>query len=111
MECARILGSRTFLSWRLPCPLRRQRPKDCVKPTFRYDSKTRGEERREEVNMVSSSVITEFAYMVAADAFEDDEAASVRNATEDLEVVLSSVPRGCAVIDTGCTSSVIGDET
>ena len=90
-----------------------------VKPTFCYDRKSRGEKdekkkgkgRREEVNMVSSSVVTEFAYMVAATAVNDDEATSMGDATENLDVFLSSVPRGCAVIDTGCTSSVIGEDT
>ena len=90
-----------------------------VKPTSRYDWKTRGGKddrkrdkgRKEEVNMVSSSVMTEFGYMVTDEPAGNDETAPAEVDGDDLEIFLSSVPLGCAVIDTGCTSSVIGEKT
>ena len=54
--------------------------------------------RKEEVNMTQTSVMEEFSYMVTADGGE-------------LEVFLASIPQGYAIIDTGCTTSVIGERT
>ena len=64
-------------------------------PTFKYDCKGGKEDgrrkpsrpKKEEVNILSSQVLTEFAYMVS-------------EAPDDLEIYLASVPCGSAVIDT-----------
>ena len=55
--------------------------------------------KREEVNMTQTSIAEEFSYMVNAD--NDGE----------LEVFLASIPEGYAIIDTACTTSVIGERT
>ena len=57
--------------------------------------------RKEEANLAQSSFITEFSYMVSAN-FGDV-------VSED--ILLTSIPAGYAVIDTGCTTSIIGSET
>ena len=85
-----------------------------IQPTFKYDSKgcgkyepkKGGRQKREEeaVNLISSQVITEFSYMASTEK-------EGSYTTPDLQVFLASIPLGCAVIDTGCTSSVIGSES
>ncbi|CAE7319664.1 GIP, partial [Symbiodinium sp. CCMP2456] len=83
-----------------------------VQPTFRYDRKPsrrtndKGKGgrkgRKEDVSLVQASLVTEFSYMVSAeDAAPED----------DQEIFAVSVPPGLAVIDTGCTTSVIGRRT
>ena len=82
-----------------------------VQPTFKYDRKDGRREkdrgkggrkgRKEEVSMVQSNLISEFSYMVEDMTVDHDE----------YEVLSASVPAGMAVIDTGCTTSVIGSET
>ncbi|CAE7253172.1 RE1 [Symbiodinium sp. CCMP2592] len=82
-----------------------------VQPTFKYDRKpTRKgsgrqkggrKDRREDVHMVSAEHLSEFCYMVAT-----DDAAEM-----EFEIYAVTVPAGQAVIDTGCTTSVIGAET
>ena len=75
-------------------------------PTFKYDRKGGKEDgrrkpnrpKKEEVNILSSQALTEFAYMLS-------------EAPDDLEIYLASVPCGSAVIDTGCTSSLAGKIT
>ena len=78
-----------------------------VKPTIRFDKKARGgkEERRkkkknkkEDVHLVSSSVVAESAYMITDVPAQD---ATGSDGASEFEVFLSSVCRGCAVIDTG----------
>ena len=79
-----------------------------IQPTFKYDRKTgrmdkakgggkRG--RREDVSLVQSELVTEFSYMVTTEDADEHDVYSV------------TVPAGLAVIDTGCTTSVIGEET
>ena len=51
--------------------------------------------------MVQSNLISEFSYMIEDMTVDHDE----------YEVLSASVPAGMAVIDTGCTTSVIGSET
>ena len=84
-----------------------------IQPTFKYDrkksqgaDKDRGSKKsgwREEVSMVSGSTITEFAYTVDAGKADDQEL--------EFEVLTATVPEGMAVIDTGCTTSVVGSST
>ena len=83
-----------------------------VQPTFRYDrkgprkntDKAKGARkgRREDVSLVHTSLVSEFSYMVSV-----EEAA----AEDEQEIFAVSVPPGLAVIDTGCTTSVIGEQT
>ena len=79
------------------------------KTSFKYDKKPssgakgtgkRKESRpgrREEANMAEAHLVTEFNYMV-------------QEQTESEEVLLASIPNGYGIIDTGCTTSVIGSE-
>ena len=82
-----------------------------VKQNFGYDRKPSGKSapkkkpdsrfsgKREEANLTTSSVVAEqFSYMVSS-----------RSLTE--EIWLTSVPDGFAIIDTGCTTSIVGSET
>ncbi len=59
--------------------------------------KPRSGSRREEANITEGSVVQHFSYAVI-DGCPD-------------EVLLASIPTGHAVIDTGCTTSVVGSET
>ncbi|CAE7205276.1 GIP, partial [Symbiodinium sp. CCMP2456] len=79
-----------------------------IQPTFKYDRKTGRKDkakgggkrgRREDVSLVQSELVTEFSYMVATEDVDEHDVYSV------------TVPAGLAVIDTGCTTSVIGEET
>ncbi|CAJ1420708.1 unnamed protein product [Effrenium voratum] len=77
-----------------------------AKPVFKYDKKPakgagkkgadRKPVRKEEAHLAGESFITEFNYMVN---------------TDEMEVLLNSIPIGRAIIDTGCTSSVVGEDT
>ncbi|CAE7223028.1 RE1 [Symbiodinium sp. CCMP2592] len=81
-----------------------------MQPTFKYDRKGRGDDkkkgasraRKEDVHLIQSEILTEFSYMITT-----EEPAL----TEEIEVFLASIPQGNAVIDTGCTSSVIGEKS
>ena len=57
--------------------------------------------RREDANFTEAEIAEAFAYMVN----------EVFAGTESLDVLLASIPDGCAVIDTGCTTSVVGQQT
>ena len=83
----------------------------CRKQPFKYDRKpgtARGfgkkkpdtKSRKEEANFTETNIATSFNYMVEW----DDSGTSVLS--ED--VLLASIPSGFAIIDTGCTTSVIG---
>ncbi|CAE7606331.1 RE2 [Symbiodinium sp. CCMP2592] len=86
-----------------------------VQPTFKYDHRKEGRKpdrdrdrakggrkgRREEVSMVHGAVLTEFSYMVEDQSHE----------ASDADVFATCVPTGMAVVDTGCTTSVIGQDT
>ena len=85
-----------------------------VKQSFGYDRKTsqqnRGNpkrkpdgkpSRKEEANLAQSTILTEFSYMVSATPSD----------VVSEEILLTSIPAGYAVIDTGCTTSIIGSET
>ena len=86
-----------------------------VKP-FKYDrkdiSKKKGDGRgskppkREEANLTQSEFVGYFSYMV-----EECNAISVDSQSDELEVYLACIPQGFAIIDTGCTTSVIGGQT
>lgn len=71
------------------------------KPAFKYDRKPRQPPRRdkppvkqEEAQLAQSEFLTEFSYTVVLQ-----------------DVMMTSVPASMAVLDTGCTISVCGDET
>ena len=94
-----------------------------VKPTFRYDRKEgrrpgdkeqdrgRGDRRRkEEVSMVQAAAVTEFSYMAVVEVGQEPIAAAL-STDDEYEILSSTVPAGMAVIDTGCTASVIGAMT
>ena len=53
--------------------------------------------RREDANFAEAGYVTEFNYMI--------------NEGQPLEILLASIPLGCVIIDTGCTTSVVGRET
>ena len=83
-----------------------------IQPTFKYDRKNEKKNsgnrakggrkgRREDVSLVQGSLVTEFSYMLTAEA----------PTTEDHDIFAVTVPAGLAVIDTGCTTSVIGECT
>ena len=88
-----------------------------VQPTFKYDKKGeprgdrkadgKGRRRKEEVNAVSSEFVSAFAYMVDYETTLEMPAAP----EAECEVLTATIPVGNAVIDTGCTASVVGDET
>ena len=70
-----------------------------VQPTFKYDKKTDKDKpmqkgRCEQVNLVSTSSVLHFAYMVQSESGVSE---------DELEVLAVSI--------TGCTTSVIGQET
>ena len=87
-----------------------------VQPTFKYDKKpprrpgkdAKGgrKGRKEDINMVETEPLSEFLYMVSAVSEEK---------TSENEIVLEicsvTVSAGLAVIDTGCTTSVVGEDT
>ncbi|CAE7032082.1 GIP [Symbiodinium natans] len=95
-----------------------------MQPTFKYDRKQRtrqepqrgGRARKEEVHMLNTVTMTEFSYMITEEAFENSGDSDLQEEPTsgprlEVDVYLASVPQGYAVIDTGCTSSVIGAET
>ena len=83
------------------------------KQQFKYDRKTAGNakgapkkrpdqkgSRKEEANLTETSFITSFLnYMV-----------ETNNTAFSEEILLTSIPMGFAILDTGCTTSVIGQE-
>eukprot|EP00435_Cladocopium_sp_Y103_P016594 s2147_g4.t1 len=80
--------------------------------SFKYDrkdfSKKKGDakvsktsSKREEAHIAESTVSTQFQYMVS----------SINVAHAEDEVFLASIPVGMAILDTGCTTSVVGSET
>ena len=84
------------------------------KQTFKYDRKPSTKPggpkkppfkppRREEANLAQASFPPDFAYMV--------QEVFVPLHGSDWEVYIASVPVGCAVLDTGCTTSIVGHDT
>ena len=81
--------------------------------SFKYDRKdfnkkkgdaskvSKQNSKREEAHMTESTVNTQFQYMVS----------SINVAHAEDEVFLASIPVGMAILDTGCTTSVVGSET
>ena len=82
------------------------------KQQFKYDRKTAGNakgapkkrpdqkgSRKEEANLTETPFITSFNYMV-----------ETNNTAFSEEILLTSIPMGFAILDTGCTTSVIGQE-
>eukprot|EP00435_Cladocopium_sp_Y103_P025552 s3203_g6.t1 len=81
--------------------------------TFKYDrkdfSKKKGDSskgvksnaKREEAHMTESTVAAQFQYMVTC----------VDGSQVSGDVYLASIPTGMAILDTGCTTSVVGSET
>lgn len=61
-----------------------------------------GKPRREDANFAEAEISPRFAYVVTGTVFALD--------TTSLDVLLASIPDGCVIIDTGCTTSVIGHE-
>ena len=86
-----------------------------VKP-FKYDHKDsnkkkgdgRGSKppRKEEANLTQSEFVENFSYMV-----EECHAISMDSQLNELDIYLASIPQGFAIVDTGCTTSVIGEQT
>ena len=68
----------------------RRKPQGSAKPKSNSS-------RKEEANMTESSIVQHFNYAVFEGCNED--------------ILLASIPSGHAVIDTGCTTSVVGSET
>ena len=61
--------------------------------------------RKEDANYTQSELVTHFSYVV-------DESKTMDEMTpEEIDVFLALIPQGYAIIDTGCTTSVIGDAT
>ena len=56
--------------------------------------------------MTQSEFIENFSYMV-----EECHAISVDSQLDELDIYLASIPQGFAIVDTGCTTSVIGEQT
>ena len=81
-----------------------------LQPTFRYDRKGKpdGKKRegtrpkKEDVHLLQGQIMTEFAYVVSFEPTASD---------SEVEVLLASIPEGHAILDTGCTSSVVGERT
>lgn len=85
-----------------------------VKP-FRSDrkdqSKKKGDgrgskpvSRKEDANFAQSEVVTQFNYMVT------ETVSAVDMNSSSMDMFLASIPQGYAIIDTGCTTSVIGQD-
>ena len=62
-----------------------------------------GKPRREDANFAEAEMSSHFAYVVTGNVLALE--------TTSLDVLLASIPDGCAIVDTGCTTSVIGHET
>ncbi|CAE7357072.1 RE1, partial [Symbiodinium sp. KB8] len=81
-----------------------------MQPTFRYDRKGKPDGRkrdgtkpkREDVHLLQGQILTEFAYVVASEQTASE---------SEVEILLASIPEGHAILDTGCTSSVVGERT
>ena len=58
--------------------------------------------RKEDANMAVTEVLTEFSYMVEDQFVLGDDVQ---------EILLASIPTGYAILDTGCTTSVVGEDT
>ena len=78
------------------------------KQQFKYDRKAAGNpkrcpdqkgSRKEEANLTETSFIISFNYMV-----------ETNNTVFSEEILLTSTPMGFSILDTGCTTSVIGQE-
>jgi len=59
--------------------------------------------KREDAHLATGEEVTDFAYMVETDI-------QAMTATE-LDVLLASIPAGFAILDTGATTSVVGEDT
>jgi hypothetical protein len=95
------------------------------KSTFRYDKKPSGKQpskgkprdqakpyvKREEANMAETTLITSFAYMVEDVATVGETTISDVLQWSSEDALLASIPEGHAILDTGCTTSVVGKET
>ena len=80
------------------------------KQEFRYDKSKqqkvfppKRQPRKEDAHFTTGTVATDFAYMVVTQEWN--------NESPTLDVLLASIPDGCAIIDTGCTTNVIGLDT
>ena len=95
------------------------------KSTFRYDKKPSGKQpskgkprdqakpyvKREEANVAETTLIKSFAYMVEDVATVGETAISDVLQWSSEDALLASIPEGHAILDTGCTTSVVGKET
>ncbi|CAL1126693.1 unnamed protein product [Cladocopium goreaui] len=92
------------------------------KNTFKYDKKPQSKNvskgkkegsrpyRREDAHVAEATMLTSFNYMIEEVATcSSTSEAEVPMSPE--EVLLASVPEGHAILDTGCTTSVVGSET
>ena len=61
--------------------------------------------RKEDANFTETEVVTQFTYMVT------DTLSAVEMDSKTMDVFLASIPLGYAIIDTGCTTSIIGQES
>ena len=71
------------------------------KPAPKRRSDSKFPSRKEEANLATSTVVEQFSYMVECQP----------QAMLHEDVWLTSVPDGYAIIDTGCTTSIVGSET
>ena len=69
-----------------------------TKPAPKKKNDSRFSGKREEANLTSTTVVEQFSYMVTSENIEE-------------EIWLTAVPEGYAIIDTGCTTSIVGSET
>ena len=92
------------------------------KSTFKYDKKPQNKNvskgkkegsrpfKREDAHVAEATMLTSFNYMIEEVATcSSSPQAEVPMSPE--EVLLASVPEGHAILDTGCTTSVVGSET
>ena len=80
---------------------------------FRYDKSKqqkmfppKRQPRKEDAHFTTGTVTTDFAYMNVTQEWNNESSDS-----PTLDVLLASMPEGCAIIDTGCTTSVINLDT
>ena len=95
-------------------PLQKSKFQYDKKPTKPGKSRPRDDKpkpKREEAHMTETQLLTSFQYMVEAtdDASKMTPDDVSRWSSED--ALLASIPEGHAILDTGCTTSVVGQET
>lgn len=62
-------------------------------------------ERKKDMNFTQADIASHFSYMIT-----ESNLSCTNDFTAD-DVFLASIPQGYVIVDTGCTTSVIGQET